>query len=187
MRTLLLALLALAIAVPVFAQDGIELYADQNMSSCAIIEPISPPIVQVHIFVTGPVGATGVRFTAVKPACWVGATWLGDALVPGAINVSNSQYDWSIAFGGCTNPGEPAYLGAISYLITNQALPCCVVTASPSETLNYFKFTDCNFGEHELEPTKSIVVNPNESCGCQSGVLTATLPTTWGRVKSLYR
>jgi hypothetical protein len=107
--------------------------------------------------------------------------------VPGAVNVSNSQYDWSIAFGGCTQPGEPSYLGAISYLISNQALPCCIVSAYPSDPMQYFKFTDCDFGEHPLEPTKSIVVNPSESCGCQSGILTATEPTTWGRLKSLYR
>jgi hypothetical protein len=183
----LLALAALVYATPVAAQDRIELWADQNRSTCSISEPISPPIVQIHIFINGPVGATGVRFTAEKPACWLGATWLGDALVPGAVNVSNSQYDWSIAFGGCTVPNEPSYLGAISYLISNQALPCCIVDALPAGQLHYFMFTDCDFGEHSLEPTKSVVVNPNESCGCQSAVLTAVETTSWGRVKALYR
>ena len=139
------------------------------------------------MFINGSTGATGVRFNAAKPDCWVGATWLGDALVTGSVNVSNSQNDWSIAFGLCTVPNQPSYLGAISYLITNQALPCCVVDAVPVPSAGYFIYTDCAFVERPLEPSKSIVVNPNESCGCQSGVLTATLPTTWGRVKSLYR
>lgn len=187
MKSLLLALLLVVVAVPVFAQDRIELYADRQMAACSIVEPLSPPIVQVHIFLTGPVGATGVRFTAARPACWVGATWLGDALEPGNVNVSNSQYDWSIAFGGCTVSTEPYYIGAISYLISNQALPCCIVSAYPSDPMLYFKFTDCNFGEHQLEPTKSIVVNPNESCGCQSGIKLAVESTSWGKVKSLYR
>jgi hypothetical protein len=48
-------------------------------------------------------------------------------------------------------------------------------------------FTDCNFVEHPLEPSKSIVVNPNETCGCQVAVTTAVEATSWGRVKSLYR
>jgi hypothetical protein len=187
MKSLLLVVLAVVFAVPVFAQDRIELYADRNAASCTIVEPISPPIVQVHIFITGPMGATGVRFTAEKPACWVGATWLGDALIPGAVNVSNSQYDWSIAFGGCTDPSVPNYIGAISYQISNQALPCCIVTALPSVPMDYFMFTDCNYGEHALEPTKSIVVNPNESCGCQSAIKLAVAPSTWGHIKSLYR
>jgi len=187
MKTLFLAFLALVCAAPVLAQDRIELYADRNMNSCFITEPLSPPIVQVHIFINGPVGATGVRFTAEKPACWVGATWLGDALVPGAINVSNSQYDWSIAFGGCTVPNEPSYIGAISYLISNQALPCCEVTALPSVPMQYFLFTDCDFGEHPLEPTKTIVINPDATCGCQSGSKLAVEETSWGRVKALYR
>jgi hypothetical protein len=186
-KILFLSLLSFACASPVLAQDRIEFYADRSMNSCFIAEPISPPIVQVHIFINGPVGATGVRFTAAKPACWVGATWLGDALVPGAINVSNSQYDWSIAFGGCTVPNEPSYIGAISYLISNQALPCCVVSAYPSDPMQFFMFTDCDFGEHPLEPTKSVVVNPDESCGCQNGIKLAVAATTWGKLKALYR
>jgi hypothetical protein len=188
MKLLLLIVLAVAVfAAPAIAQDRIELYADRNASSCAIVEPVSPPIVQVHVFITGPVGATGVRFTAKKPECWVGATWLGDALEPGELNASNSQYDWSIAFGGCTVPNEPYHIGAISYQISGQALPCCIVTAYPSAPLGYFVFSDCSFVEHTLEPTRTIVVNPNESCGCRSGFKLAVEETSWGRVKSLYR
>jgi hypothetical protein len=194
MKTLLvmvlLAVCSAVAAVPTMAQDRIELYADQQRSSCSIVEPLSPPIVQVHIFLTGPVGATAVRFTAPKPACWVGATWLGDALIPGEINVSNSQSDWSIAFGHCTVPGEPYYIGAISYLISNQALPCCVVSAYPSypnDPAQSFEFVDCDFAEHTLDPTKSIVVNPSESCGCQSGSTLAVEASSWGRLKALYR
>lgn len=36
-------------AASAFAQDRIELYADVNRTSCAISEPLSPPIVQVHV------------------------------------------------------------------------------------------------------------------------------------------
>jgi hypothetical protein len=190
MRTLLIvALSALVWASPVLAQDRIELYADASRASCEIAEPTSPPIVQVHVFVTGTMAVNGARFTAPKPDCWVGATWLGDALAPGVGGLGNSQSDWSLAWylgmGGC-NAGNtpPTRIAAISYLISGQALPCCTVTASPSVQ---FVFTDCNFAEHELGETKPLVINPDASCGCHSSITTAVEPTSWGRVKALYR
>ena len=173
-------------AASAFAQDRIELYADVNRTSCAISEPLSPPIVQVHVFLVGPTDATGVRFKAPKPDCWVGATYLGDLLPTNYGMIGNSQTDWSVAFGRCVSATAGAYVGAISYLISNQAQACCEVTAVPA---GQFVFTDCSdrFAEHPLEATKTIVINANETCGCQSGVLTATLPSTWGQVKALYR
>jgi len=33
----------------------------------------------------------------------------------------------------------------------------------------------------------ALVVNPNETCGCLSALTTAVEPTSWGRVKALYR
>ena len=188
-RPLLLALAALVCASPAAAQNRIELHPDINMQSCAISEPLMPPIVQVYVFITGPSTATGARFVAAKPGCWLGATWLGDALPPGTAVIGSSQSDWSLAFyaGGWPCSGSqtpPIYIGAISYLISNQALPCCKVEALPGLA---FSFTDCNFAEHPLEPSLPMIVNPDESCGCQGGILLATESATWGKVKALYR
>jgi hypothetical protein len=177
----LIALFALVHAAPALAQDRIELWADRNMSTCSISEPVSPPIVQIHVFVTGSMSVTGVRFTAPKPACWVGATWLGDAVQQG-LAAGQSQGDWSVAFGACVP--TPFYIGAISYLISGQAQPCCLVDALPSVE---FVFTGCDFGEHALGESKSVMVNPNETCGCQVATTTAVEATSWGRVKALYR
>ena len=69
-------------------------------------------------------------------------------------------------------------------LITNQALPCCKVEAVPGLT---YAFSDCNFEEHVLEPSVPMMVNPDESCGCQGGILMATRTSTWGGVKAMYR
>lgn len=185
----LLALVAVVTASPAAAQNRIELYPDINMQACAISEPLMPPIVQVFVFINGPMTATGARFSVPKPACWVGATWLGDAVPPGTAQVGTSQGDWSLAFAAgafpCNNPSmPPIYLGAISFLITNQALPCCEVEAVPG--LQY-AYTDCEFNEHDLAPSKPMVINPDNTCGCQGGILLATHPATWGKVKSLYR
>jgi hypothetical protein len=184
----LFVLAALVCASPAAAQNRIELHPDINMGACAISEPLMPPIVQVYVFMTGPATATGARFAVPKPACWVGSTWLGDALPPGTA-VIGTQSDWSLAFyaGGWPCSGSqtpPIYLGAISFLISNQSLPCCHVEAVPGLA---YSFTDCNFAEHPLEPGLAMVVNPDESCGCQGGILAATEPVTWGRVKAMYR
>ncbi len=180
----LIAVCSSLLAVPALAQDRIELYADQQGTSCEIAEPTSPPIVQVHVFITGPTNVTGVRFKAPQPDCWVGATWLGDRTAFGGIG--NSQTDWSIGFGTCLSTAGGAYVGSIAYLISNQAQPCCVVTAVPA---GEFVITDCsaNFVAHDLEPTKSLVVNPSQACSCQSSLTTAVEPRTWGSVKALYR
>lgn len=190
MKYLVLLLLAAVVtASPVAAQNRIELYPDINMQSCAISEPLMPPIVQVYVFINGPMTATGARFSVPKPACWVGSTWLGDAVPSGTAQIGTSQSDWSLAFYGggwpCAESSTPPiYIGAISYLITNQALPCCNVEAVPGIQ---FVFTDCNFAEHPLEPSKPMVINPDNTCGCQGGILLATHQATWGKVKSLYR
>lgn len=185
-------LLSLAVtlcALPAFAQNRIEFYGDESMHTCAIIEPISPPIVQVHVFLTGPVSATGARFTARKPDCWVGATWLGDALGDRMFSIGNSQGDWSLAWSigsHCeTSHAPPIHIGFISYQISQQAQACCKVEALHSGIA--FEFYDCQFATYELEESRPIMVNPGEGCGCQSGVTTAVETTSWGRVKALYR
>ena len=191
MKYLLVFVLAAAVvhASPVIAQNRIELHPDINMAACAISEPLMPPIVQVYVFITGPMTATGARFAVPKPACWLGATWLGDALPPGTAVIGTSQTDWSLAFyaGGwpCSDSQTPPlYLGAISFLITNQAQACCHVDAVPG--LDY-AFTDCNYAEHPLETPVPMIVNPDNTCGCQGGILLATESTTWGRLKAMYR
>lgn len=163
------------------AQNRIELSSARDASTCSISEPVSPPIVQVHVFVTGSVASTAVRFRVPKPDCWVGATWLGDAVEPGMLMAGNSQTDWSVAFGVCAD--TPIYLGAMSYLISGQALPCCEVHALPAFG---FWFIDCGFVEYPLQAGTPIIINPTGTCACQNITL-AVEHTSWGRVKSLYR
>jgi hypothetical protein len=186
LSVVLIAICSGLLSVPALAENRIELYSDTNRASCAISEPVSPPIVQVHVFITGTRDVTGVRFRAPKPDCWVGATWLGDLLPTGYGMIGNSQTDWSVAFGRCVSVTPAAYVGAISYLISGQASACCEVKALPA--IQYV-ITDCspNFPEYPLEQAKPLIVNPDNTCGCQGGLTTAVEPSTWGQVKALYR
>jgi hypothetical protein len=183
------AILVLLIIKGAYAQDRIELYADINRTQCTLSEAVSPPIVYVYVFLTGPVPARGARFTVPKPACWQGATWVGDTLNPLHEALLDSQRDWNLAFFpgvslDCTALNKPPiYIGRVNFFVTGQSLPCCQVTPMPGLT---YEFLDCNFGEYPLASGGSVVtVNANASCPCQSPL--ATESSSWGRVKALYR
>jgi len=178
-------LVLLGSATRAIAQDKIELYTDLARTQCSLAELASPE--QVYVYLTGPIPATGVRFSVPKPACWPGATWVGDTLSPAHVAIGNSQTDWSVGFfagiTGCPpQRTPPIYIGSISYFVVGQAVPCCKVTAQSGLQ---FVFTDCTFNELPLVAGQSVYVNANETCPCQSPI--ATEPATWGGVKSLYR
>ena len=178
-----IALIAVILSALIVAGAGaqvgkIELYADATMSGCELVDQ-GTTLMVVHAFYTGPL-STGVRFIAPKPSCWLGATWVGDTSTYTAIG--NSQTDWSIAFAACLS--APVHVGQSNYFATGGAEPCCEVVAMAS--LFGFVYTDCWFGEYPLSNGgQKVVINPNESCRCQSPLAIET--TTWGGVKSLYR
>ena len=181
------ALACLAFATPAATQNKIDLYADANRTSCQLSENVSPPVAQVHVFLSGPEKARGARFKAPKPDCWLGATWVGDTTLPVHAGFLNSQIDWSLAFfpaaltcGAGFQP--PIYIGTINFLVSGQALPCCEMKAVAALQ---FVYTDCLLGEHPLATGRSVFVNGSVSCPCDGPL--ATESSTWGRVKSLYR
>src|SRR5712675_3015079 len=102
MKTALMCLILL-MASTVRAQDRIDLYADLGRSSCEITDQSAFALVRVYVFLDGPVLSTGVRFKAPIPACWKGATWVGDSL-PDANHaaIGDSQSDWTVAFSSQT-------------------------------------------------------------------------------------
>jgi len=185
-----LAFLALICLAPAsFAQHKIELYADLARTQCELFE--DPGIVTIHAWLTGPTPVRAVQFAVPTPACWGGATWVGDEIPPTSLAIGDSQTDWSVAFftGNEECIAEftpPVYIGGITYMLCcrGSASPCCQVEAGP--TPNGFKYTDCNHAEHPLTVGgQTVVINLNESCQCLQPV--ATEASTWGRVKSLYR
>jgi hypothetical protein len=182
----LVVVLALVVARGSFAQDRIELYADINRTQCAVSEA-NGPLIQIYVWLTGSAVTRGARFIVPKPACWQGATWVGDVVNPIHTALLDSQRDWSVVFNtaslDCTAANiPPIYIGTVNFFVSGQSLPCCQLKPMPS--LEYV-FLDCDYGEHALGPGLPVTVNANASCPCQSPV--AVEPTTWGRVKSLYR
>ena len=164
----------------------IDLYADDMGSSCELVDQGTGPRL-VYVFLSGNTSATGARFRAPQPSCWLGATWLGDqAIPPGSASIGNSQEDWSIGWAPCMP--LPLLIAQIVYLATGAASSCCeyaVEPPPPGSPTNRFVWAACDFAEYPLTVGQEVVINPDASCRCLNPLATQT--TTWGRVKSLYR
>lgn len=157
----------------------IDIYADVDQTSCELNDNVQPPVVFVYYFLSGATGATAVRFSAPKPACWLGATFAGDSNP--YVNFGTSQGDWSIGIAPCRS--GTVYLGKTAYLVSGQGTPCCQLSAVRSPYA--FEYADCSFVTHPVATGQKLTINPDASCHCQQPL--ATEATTWGRVKSLYR
>jgi hypothetical protein len=162
--------------------NRIVFFADEAMSICELVDD-GLAIRAVHVFLLGSEPSTGAGIAAPKPACWSGATWVGD-IVPvtegGGGQYGNSQTVLSIAFGACLSP--PLHVATINYFTTGVAGDCCGYNVVPGVT----RYVACvTFDEVPAAPAPPLIINPNETCRCGQPV--AAEASTWGRVKSLYR
>ena len=192
-RLILTTVAAISFATMAGAQTPrIDLYTDANRTACELSDQ-SPSVHLIYMVLSGNASSTGVRFYAPKPECWLGATWLGDVITQGA-QIGDSQSDWSIAFAACKP--LPFLFGHEAYFATGSGLSCCQIFAQDPGPLpnpgpaggfiQRFVWTDCEFASHPLQlDSQKVVINPDNSCRCQNPL--AAEPSTWGRVKSLYR
>lgn len=159
----------------------LELYADATRSACELVDNTTA-LRSVYVFYLGTPSATLVSFSTPKPSCWLGATWVGD--ITPYVGIGNSQTGWSVGFGLCLQP--PVYVAQVNFFATGGSLPCCQVPISHGIGNTYeVEYIDCNFGTVPLAKGHGVVVNANDSCRCQQPL--STEPTTWGRVKAMYR
>jgi hypothetical protein len=171
----------------------IRLFADIEGTECNIVDN-SPGFVEVHMIVTGVAGFGGIQFSAPKPDCWIGATWVGDNIpFPTVIGDSQNNYEGglSVAFGYLCNDGgatSPFYIGKISYLTQGEAQPCCVYSVRKADVdghpeINSPLIVYCDITLGGIHSGYAII-NADDTCACYRPV--PTQDTTWGRVKVLY-
>jgi hypothetical protein len=158
--------------------NKIELYTDAARTSCELNDQ-GTAVRTIYMFETGPNKSTGVRFSTPAP-CWLGVTWVGCA--SSYTTLGNPRIDISVAYGLCLQP--PILIAQAVYLSTGAAAPCCDVAVMPPAGTGIIH-TNCLFGEDPAVAGQKVVINPNASCMCAGPV--AVEPSTWGRVKSLYR
>ncbi|MDH4036436.1 MAG: hypothetical protein OEX18_00775 [Candidatus Krumholzibacteria bacterium] len=156
------------------------------MSECAIVDD-GPGIRSVYVFHTGNASATASEFSVPLPACWTGASWVGDNVVPGFLTVGTSQTDLSIAYAGCVD--LPVFIARINFSVTGKAPPCCRVLVAPPLTQSPQEIVEvsCDYQTHAVGTGLGVTVNPPTSCACDSPTTLRTEPATWGRVKAIFR
>ena len=159
--------------------DTIGLYADQFGMNCNIAGSGLVNVYVVHV--TN--GATALEFSAPKPACWTGATWLADyCQVPPCMG-GWSQTGIMIGYGSCRAGAILAL--RIVYTVQEPSASCCSypLLRDPRDIWETPMVVDCNFDAHAATGLVS-TIDGNESCPC--GYPVAAVETTWGCVKALY-
>jgi hypothetical protein len=184
------ACLGLVMASAARASTFIDLFADQSGTQCSLVDHAG--LTPIYVFLGGSAAATAVQFAAPRPACWVGATWVGDGFPGPRGPFGNTQTGIQLPLfapgvGECKTP--PTLICTMYFTTTGAAQSCCDMvvvppTIFPGEPYP-IEYLDCNLGAYQAFAGHKVTINPSASCQC-SGPL-ATEPTTWGRVKSLYR
>jgi hypothetical protein len=179
-RFALIMICTLAFAAPAFAQavGDLSAYADDQGSSCDITVPGSGTlnVYLVHKFSDGG-GATGVRFKVTYPATGVIlATFVGTPFSA----IGSAQTDLSVGYGGCIN--TTTSIGYLLFSVAGAVPACSYVSLVAPDGHAEATATDCGFTEFTIKTGQGIM-NPDGSCQCNI----ATEPTSWGKVKALYR
>ena len=189
-KTLLVLPVALVLAVPtlVNASAWVDLFpiVDGNyQSTCNFNEPPAAGLREVAVVLNSPSELfTGVRFAVSE----TDINWQRLIIVTPYTSVGNFV-DFSVGFGTCLTP--PAVIATLQYLATSQS-PCGTIRIVAPQGFASPFYNDCLFNELPLQ-SRHMTVNgvygiPEGSdypeCFCPPS---ATQPSTWGQIKSLYR
>jgi hypothetical protein len=189
-KTLFVLLAALVLAVPVLgnAFAWIDLFPIVNgsyQSTCNFNEPASAGLRQVAVVLNSSGDSfTGVRFAVSES----GINWLRFGISTPYQSVGSFS-DFSIGFGTCLTP--PAVIATLEYVAPNHS-PCGTIrVVAPPQFASPFG-NNCLLDEINLD-SRHMTVNgvfdaapgsEDPSCFCPP---LPTQPSTWGRVKALYR
>jgi hypothetical protein len=164
-KLLLLTLVGLMCASPAFA-DNIVVASDASGTNCAIAPGFSSTATVIHRFTAG---TTGSRFKVEIPA----GTQFFSFATP-FVPIGNLISDLSLGYGQCLT-GSFA-LGTIVAIWTEGVISVVAADGFPNIIV-----TDCLFAELPATGATSYVQTTPVDC------TSPVDPTTWGKVKSLYR
>jgi hypothetical protein len=170
--------------VPFTALAGagyLAIHGDEQGTSCDIANPAPGALVTVYVFhefgIPGESAAES-RFRIEVPSGWSFITFTATA---GYTPVGDARSDLSVGYPACVS--APVKIGSVLYISTPGAPPCTQLRMEPPDRFPSILAFDCSFVEYSTVG-QGVVINPQGSCCCQC---LATEPSTWGRVKGLYR
>ena len=180
--------LSLIVATSARSENRLDLFTDAAGTQCELVD--TGGLQTIYVFLSGTEPATAVVFAAPRPACWQGATWVGDSFPGERARIGNSQGEFFISCAAnvqCVTPR--VYVCGILFVTTGVSSSCCEMRVTPTivppADVPELFYTDCDIGRAPLSSGQKVVINPNSTCHCSQPL--ATEATTWGRVKSLYR
>jgi hypothetical protein len=166
MKKLLLLTVALLSIAGVATADHIGIYTDATGSSCSFVPGFTTTPTIIHKFSAG---TTGSRFKVTFPA---GSSFFAFNTPFSPLGVLNS--DISVGYGTCLNGSIP--IGTIIAI-----LAAGLMQVEPADLYSFILFTDCNFVELVASGGGAIIGSSGGEC------TNPVQPSTWGKVKSLYR
>ncbi len=189
MRGLIVTVLAVvALHSPAFADapgGAIAVFGDPQGQECYVYD-LAPGLLQVYVVHLNHDGMVGSQFK-VEVAGDFDATYLGEYPAdPNDVAVGYAFEGIQMGYGVCL-PG-PIHLLTMSFYVQGRSPKCCAfeVVADPEGAPPGLLAVNCDFELVEAEGGITYV-NPDGTCACMvPGITTPVLPTTWGKVKSLY-
>jgi hypothetical protein len=163
----------------------IAVYGDPQGESCYSYD-LTPGLLQVYVIHLNHDGMTGSQFK-VEIDGKFDAVYLGEFPAdPNDVTAGYAYEGIMMAYGTCM--GSPTHILTMSFYVQGNSPHCCAFRVVPHPLVDPpgLAAVNCDFDMLEAEGGTTYV-NPDGTCACLvPGVSTPTLPTTWGKVKSLY-
>lgn len=165
-------------ATTVYAQHKIALYSDPAYTSTEVIDQ-TPAELTAYVVFDSPAGGTAVSFRIV-PSEGFTAVWLNDSST--FLVMGSSPNGAGVAFGGCY---YNALVLEVRYTMFGTSSSCSTLDIVADPQFDLFAglpvVADCDH-EYASAIAGRLTINPDPTCSPLP-----ILPTTWGKVKSLYR
>jgi len=155
----------------------LSLYSDPAFTECTLSDA-APGVVKVYMAEWSDYGATGLRFRIAGSPGFTGV-WLSETSP--FVTIGNSQTDLSMGFGFCLT--SRFLVLTITYQMFGTST-CSQLSIVGAQGFSEPICTGCIFSEEPCYGYDPLHVNCSGPFNCNP---LPVEPSTWGRVKSLYR
>jgi hypothetical protein len=148
------------------AQAGaICLFADPTGTDCTITDE-SAGTLTIYVVHTLTTGAMGSQFSAPKPSCMAGVTWISDeAMFP--VTLGNSQTGVSIGYGTCHS--GPVHVLSMTYMTSGTTETHCLYRVRPHPADSFVQMVDCSENLLEADAGR-VYLNSDLGCICSESM-----------------